>query len=115
MTGQQSRHLAEPSPDLRKAESAQSYTQWRQALLKLQLSRDSHLAADCFRRCSALQSHLVDSNLVTSVEEAAMRAELKKAWVVAVDRVNQPDSVPIRQEDPDARGVNAPTYRNDLR
>lgn len=115
MSGQHDRWLSEPSPNLRKPELAQSYTQWRQALLKLQLSRDSHLAADCFRRCSALLLHLVDSNLVTSVEEAAMRAELKKAWVVAVDRVNQPDSVPIRQEDPDARGVNAPIHRDDLR
>lgn len=112
MTGQQSRHLAEPSPDLRKAESAPSYTQWRQALLKLQLSRDSHLAADCFRRCAALLSHLVDSNLVTSVEEAAMRAELKKAWVAAIERVSQPESVSIRPKGPDAPGENVPTHRS---
>jgi len=113
MSGQQDRRQAEPSPDLRKAESAQSYTQWRQALLKLQLSRDSHLAADCFRRCSALLSHLVESKLVTSVEEAAMRVEIKSAWVAAVERVDQPDSVSIRQEDPDSRGVNVATHRSD--
>jgi len=115
MTGQQSRHLAKPSPDLRKAEPAQSDIQWRQALLKLQLSRDSHLAADCFRRCSALLSHLVESKLVTFVEEAAMRVEIKSAWVAAVERVNQPDSVLIRQGDPDARVINAPTHRSNHR
>lgn len=113
MIGQQSRHLAEASPDLRKAEPAQSNIQWRQALLKLQLSRDSHLAADCYRRCSALLSHLVESKLVTSVEEAAMRVEIKSAWVAAVERVDQPDSVSIRQEDPDSCGVNVATHLSD--
>jgi len=86
-----------------------------QALLKLQLIRDSHLAADCYRRCAALFSHRVDSKLVTSAEEAAMRAGLKNSSVAAVERVNQPDCVLIRQKDPDARGVDVPTYRSDHR
>lgn len=97
MAGQQSSQLAAPSLDEKKLALAQSHIQWQQALLRLELSRDPHWAAECYRRCSVLFSHLVESNLVTSVEGAAMRVEIKNAWLAAVERVNQADFVQIGQ------------------
>ena len=99
MAGQPRPQLLDSPDDPEKGGSAQSYAQWRQALLKVELSRDAHWAADSFRRCADLLAHLVAYGLVTTAEQSAMRVEMKNAWTAAVARISQPDSILIREQD----------------
>lgn len=89
----QPRHRLLDSPD----DPEQGYAQWRQALLKVELSRDAHWAADCFRRCADLLAHLVAYGLVTTAEQSAMRVEMKNAWTAAVA---SPQAFQLRKHEP---------------